>query len=83
MPYERLRLARQRTVGVKQTVKAVQKGITKIVFVASDADPRVTRDIVKECQDKGVPVETVESMQLLGRACGIAVGAAAAAITQE
>lgn len=83
MPYDRLRLARSKTVGAKQTVKAIQKGTAETVYVAADADPRVTKDIVRESQDKGVPVETVESMQLLGKACGIAVGAAAAAIIKE
>ncbi len=83
MPLERLRLARTKTIGTKQTLKAVQKGQVKLVFVALDADEKVIRDVVRGCEEKSVPVERVESMAALGKACGIEVGAASAAVIED
>lgn len=83
MSYDRLRLARKKAVGAKQTLKAVGNGSALVVFVAKDADERITASILKECRDRGIPTETVDSMISLGRACGIQVGAAACAITEE
>lgn len=83
MSVDRLRFSKAKTVGAKQTAKAVSKGIAETVFIAADADPRVTGDIVQMCEDTGIPVETIESMQVLGKACGIAVGAAAAALVKK
>jgi large subunit ribosomal protein L7A len=83
MPYDRLRLARKKAVGAKQTLKAISNGTARVVFVASDADEKVTRDILRECRDRGVPFEQVDSVTALGKVCGIQVGAAAAAIIEE
>ncbi|MBC7335149.1 MAG: ribosomal L7Ae/L30e/S12e/Gadd45 family protein, partial [Clostridia bacterium] len=41
MVYERLKRARTRTVGTKQTTKAVQRDQAKVVYVACDAEERV------------------------------------------
>ncbi len=69
--------------GVKQVTKAVSKGKAACVFVASDADERVTRSLKEMCA--GVGVELVESatMAELGKACSIEVGSAAAAALHE
>ncbi len=83
MPYDRLRIARKKAVGAKQTLRAVEKGSALVVFVASDADRRITEEVIRECQMKGIPTESVDSMLSLGRACGIQVGAAAVAIIEE
>jgi large subunit ribosomal protein L7A len=77
---ERLRAAEFRAVGSNQTAKAIGKGRARVVFVATDADRRVVEGIVAAARDRGLEVIEVASMRELGRACGIAVGAAAAAI---
>jgi len=79
---EGLRAAPQRVIGTHQTTKAIDRGRARVVFVARDADRRVTEPVVKAAQGRGVEVVEVESMAALGRACGIAVGAAAAAIVE-
>lgn len=66
-------------IGAKQTVKAIEKGLAATVFLACDADERVTLPIRNLCIQKGVPVENVPTMAELGKACGIEVGAAAVA----
>ena len=68
-----------RVVGAKQTKRAVTDGRAAVVFLAGDADPRVTDPIRTLCEQQGVPVEQGSSMKELGLACGIAVGAAVAA----
>ena len=42
MTLEALKQAEQRTVGVKQTQKAVARQAAEVVYIASDADERVT-----------------------------------------
>jgi large subunit ribosomal protein L7A len=80
MPLERLKAARKKSIGTKQTAKAIEKGHTKTVFVAKDAEEHVTRAIVRLAREKGLEVIQAESMVVLGKACGIEVGAATAAI---
>lgn len=82
MPYDRITAAKKRTVGAKQTIKAVEKGLAKEVVLAQDADEHVTKPIAQLCQDQGVAVTIVDSMQKLGKACGIEVKCACAAITE-
>lgn len=78
-----LRAAKKKTVGTKQTLKAVSKGNAKVVFVAGDAEEHIIRGLIKACAENGVEVVRVETMTELGEACGIEIGAAAAAITEE
>ena len=76
MALEALKQAEKRTVGVKQTEKAVVRQVATVVYIASDADERVTGRLMQLCRENSVPVENTE----IGRACGINVKAAAAAI---
>lgn len=80
MTLDDLMQAEKRTVGVKQTEKAVTKGTVLKVYVAKDADERVTEKLVELCEEEAVAVVEVETMHELGKACGIHVKAAAAAI---
>lgn len=82
MSLERLKAARKKTVGSKQTVKAIQRGAARAVFVAQDADGAVTREVLAALQGKGIEVFYVDTMVALGKACGIEVGAATAAILE-
>lgn len=80
MALEALKQAAQRTVGVKQTEKAVARQVAELVYIASDADERVTGKLMELCQSHGVQTVCTESMADIGRACAINVKAAAAAI---
>lgn len=79
---ERIRHAPARAVGANQTLKAVERGRAVLVVVARDADRRVTEPVLRAAQARGVPVLEVDGMRDLGRACGIAVGASAAAVVR-
>jgi large subunit ribosomal protein L7A len=83
LPYERVKQADKISIGTKQATKAVELGLAKEVFVAKDADPRVTSKIIALCKKMGVQVTYVDSMKQLGKACGIEVGAAIAAVVNE
>ena len=66
-------------VGAKQLRKALENGRAKFVFMAKNADPALTEPLEVLCKRNHVSYTWVRSMQDLGRACGIEVGAAAAA----
>lgn len=83
MIYKRLISARNRTVGTKQTLKAVERGLARVVYVAATADRHIIEPILQMCAQKGIPVVQVDSMQALGKACRIEVGCASAAITED
>ena len=67
-------------VGAKQLKKAVKAGSARNVYLAENADPAVTEPLARLCTEHHIPITWVSSMADLGRACGIEVGAAAAAI---
>ena len=66
-------------VGTKQLKKALAAGRAHRVYLALNADPAITEMLASLCRHNGVEIAWVKSMTDLGRACGIEVGAAAAA----
>ena len=66
-------------VGSKQLRKALNNGRARCVFLAENADPGITEPLEILCRDRAIQVTWVATMADLGRACGIEVGAAAAA----
>ena len=73
-------LAGKRTVvGAKQLRKALNAGAVCRVYLAANADPAITEPLEALCQHNHVDYAWVRSMTDLGHACGIEVGAAAAA----
>lgn len=83
MALEALKQAEQRTVGVKQTEKAVVRQAAAIVYIAKDADERVTARLQELCEKHNVPLDCSETMLNIGRACSINVKAAAAAVLKS
>ena len=75
------RISGQKTVvGAKQIRRALTSGIAKQVYLAENADPAITEPIAVLCRQQKVTLAWVRSMADLGHACGIEVGAAAAAV---
>ncbi|WP_020620132.1 ribosomal L7Ae/L30e/S12e/Gadd45 family protein [Paenibacillus daejeonensis] len=70
-------------IGSKQTTKMVEQGIATAVYVAEDADQRITGKIVELSERAGIEVIWVDTMERLGATCGIDVGAAMAAVIPE
>jgi large subunit ribosomal protein L7A len=80
---DRIRLAKKRTIGTNQTAKALQQQAVLYLYVAHDAEPRIVSPLVTLAQERGIEVEWVETMKQLGKACGIEVGAATAAVLED
>ena len=74
---------RKVVVGSKQLRKALDRGTVRFVVLARNADPAITEPIEAICRFNDVPCHWVASMQELGKACGIDVGASAAAAVDE
>ena len=69
--------------GAKQLRKALLAGRARYVLLAQDADPGLTEPIEELCRERSVQYAWVPSMSELGSACGIEVGAAAAAAVSD
>ena len=69
--------------GAKQLRKSLSSGSASRVFLACDADPAITEPIMTACELHNVAFAWVRSMTDLGNACGIEVGAAAAAVVDS
>ena len=67
-------------VGVKQLKKALQRGTARCVYLAENADPALTEPLEAMCLQNHIQCAWIGSMLDLGNACGIDVGAAAAAV---
>lgn len=83
MDLEDLKSARRSVTGMKQTIKALEGGKACHVFVARDADERISCHVLETCERCRVPVTMVDTMAELGKASNIKVKAATAAILSE
>lgn len=67
--------------GTNETTKAVERGNAKIVFYASDTNPKeIVQHLPMLCKEKGIPCIEVDSKEKLGIASGLNVAAASIAI---
>ena len=75
-----IRFEAKKTIGIKQSLKAVQKDLAAEIWIAADVDPQLVEELRTLCSTKALPVLTAASKKELGRACRIRTGAAAVAI---
>lgn len=73
----------EHVIGIKQVTKAIKRGSAEVVFLATDADERVIAPLLELCEANGLPRGAAATMEELGSACGIEVGAAAVAILHQ
>ena len=70
--------------GTNETTKAVERGLAKLVYIAMDVDPpEIVAHLPLLCEEKNIPYVYVKSKEELGKAAGIDVAAASAAIINE
>jgi len=72
--------AKNKVIGVKQSRRAIRDGHAVRVFLARDADPALLAPVEELCRQQALPVSCEFSMEELGRAAGIQVGAAVIAL---
>lgn len=69
--------------GVNEVTKAVERGIAKLVVVASDVSPKeLTQHLPILCKEKGIQFVEVESKEKLGISVGINRPTAAVAVME-
>jgi len=82
--YEALKLALEvRGVkrGTNETTKAVERGLAKLVYIATDVDPpEIVAHLPLLCKERKVPYIFVPSKKELGKMAGLDVAAASVAI---
>jgi large subunit ribosomal protein L7Ae len=67
--------------GTNETTKAVERGLAKLVIIATDVDPpEIVAHLPILCDEKRIPYTYVPSKKKLGEAAGIEVSAASVAI---
>ena len=65
-------------IGFKQVMRALDENRAKKIFLADDCDEKMKATVAAMCKEKEVPVFFVDSMDELGKRCGIDVKASCA-----
>jgi len=73
----------KKVIGSKQVKKAVVKGLARKVYLAADAEPHIIVPLRDLCRQHEVEAAMIDTMEALGKACGIEVGSAAVALVKE
>ena len=76
---ERLKNA-DKVVGTRRLLRAILAGEIEEAYVARDADLFIYRQVRDACNKMNVRMVEVDSMKLLGEACGVEVKTASAGI---
>ncbi|HBE78923.1 MAG TPA: 50S ribosomal protein L7Ae-like protein [Firmicutes bacterium] len=75
--------AKQKIIGLKQTLRAIQQDHVSAVYMANDVEEHILRKISGPCQEKQIPlIKTSLTQKELGRLCQIEVGAAIVGIIE-
>lgn len=69
-----------KTIGAKQTMKAIRREQVSFVFIGSDCDTWVSEPLITLCQESHIPYDVEHDMVELGRASHIKVKAAAVGV---
>ena len=82
--YEALRVASETgkvKKGTNEATKAIERGVSKLIIIAEDVEPpEVVAHLPILCEERGAAYAFVPNKQELGKALGIEVTSAAAAI---
>lgn len=70
--------------GVNEVTKCVERGVAKLVVVATDIDPKeLTQHLPILCKEKGIKFVEADSREKLGISVGINRPTAAVAVVKE
>ena len=83
MSLDIIKEGKRRTIGTRQTSKALNKGELAGIFIAMDAEHRIIKPIIVAAKEKNIPIYYIESMKKLGAACEIEVDTAIAGVLKE
>ena len=83
MMLTKLKEINNKVIGTKQTIKALKNQRVLQLFVANDAEQKVTNPIIDLAHKNRVTIIYVNSMNELGIAANIEVGAAVVAVLKS
>ena len=70
--------------GINEVTKAVERGVAKLVVVASDVNPKeLTQHLPILCKEKDIKLVEADSQEKLGVSVGINRSSASVAIIEE
>lgn len=72
-----------RVAGYKQTIRSIENGKAKLVYIAKDADRRLIQKLKDVATNYNVKYQMVESMILLGQMAGLKIETSAACTLKE
>lgn len=72
-----------RTAGFNSVMRSLRRGEVLKVFLADDADEKLSVEVRKASEESGTPVELAEDSVKLGRACVVSHKTAVAAILKK
>ena len=72
------RIVGKKVVGTKQVLRSLENGYGKVLYVAKDADTKLTNPLIDLASECGIEIIEVETMKTLGKMCSIDVKSAAA-----
>jgi large subunit ribosomal protein L7A len=78
-----LRIQGEKVIGLKQTIKYIKNGQGKCLYVAKNAEGKLTAPIIELAKRNLLEVAYVDTIKELGTLCGIDVGAAVALVLRQ
>lgn len=73
----------KKIVGTKQAIKHIKSKTAVKVYVAKDADTRITQQVINLCTENDIEIIYFDTMKQLGDFCGIDVGASTACLVNK
>ncbi|MCQ2437745.1 MAG: ribosomal L7Ae/L30e/S12e/Gadd45 family protein [Clostridia bacterium] len=70
----------KKVVGTRRLIRAIEAGEISEIFLARDADLFIRRQVTDAANSKGIRITEVDTMKLLGEACGVEVKTASAGL---
>ncbi|PJI08870.1 MULTISPECIES: ribosomal L7Ae/L30e/S12e/Gadd45 family protein [Clostridium] len=74
------RLPKNKVVGMKQSLKAINESKAKIVYIAKDAEYELFQTVEKLANEYSLQIIYVDTMKELGKLCNIDVEASTAVV---
>ncbi|MGL4762088.1 MAG: ribosomal L7Ae/L30e/S12e/Gadd45 family protein [Sarcina sp.] len=70
----------KKVIGIKQSLKAIEKGEGKVLYIALDANEKLIVSIKEIAIKKSISIKYIDTMKKLGLMCNIDVKASVALI---
>lgn len=83
MSLDLIKDGKRRTVGTRETRKALEKGLLEGIFIAMDAEHRLVKPLIAAAKASGISIYYVETMKKLGAVCDVEVDTAIAGVLKE